>query len=263
MTGRVGDELVNQMDAAAERAGLGARHRMYEGAQPENGSPRSSLVAALVCALVAVVLFAAGSAFGLFFVLIAVIAVCLWAAELSTAAKNTHIRLHLHADGLVAVAKNRVHAVRYDSTGILQSSLRHTGAGGYTDHTYKLTDVDGAQVMLQGREGEAATGRLAGHQEWGRAIQENVTRAQLPKAVASLNSGGRVDFGKLWVTREEVGSARSTAQWNEIEELRVVQGFLKLKVAGKWRSVVHVAVAGIPNFFVFLTLADQLRRPVR
>ncbi|MEU3717266.1 DUF6585 family protein [Streptomyces californicus] len=127
------------------------------------------------------------------------------------------IRLHLYEHGLVAAAKKRVHAVRYDSTGVLQGILRHTGVGGYTDYTYRLTDVDGARVTLQGRKGGAATGKFSGREEWGAAVHAGVTRAQLPDAVATLNSGGRVGFGKLWLTRDQLGAGRESAQWREIE----------------------------------------------
>lgn len=253
-------ELARRMDEAAQREALGARKGVYEGAQPEASSIRFSLVAAVVLAVVTVVLVLAGMPGGAAFsVLFLLIAIGCWIAERSTTAKNARIRLHLYEAGLVAAVKKGVHTVRYDSTQVLQSSLRHTGVGGYTDYTYKLTDIAGAQVVVEGRKGGTATGKFARHEEWGPAVQEGVTRAQLPEAVRALNAGERLDFGKLWVTRDEVGSARDTAQWHEIEELRIIQGFLKLKVAGKWRSLANVAVAVIPNFFVFLTIADQLR----
>ncbi|POM25918.1 hypothetical protein BTM25_03020 [Actinomadura rubteroloni] len=264
MAGHIAGELAPQMDMMAERAGLGARRGVYAGAQPDGGSIRFSLVAAVVCAVLAVVLFAAGTAFGMFFVLFAVIAVCLWIAELSTAAKNTRLGMHLYERGLVATVKGRTHAVRYDRTEVFQSSIRQTGVGGYTDYSYKLTDVEGVQFTLQGRNGGTpATGKFARHDEWGTALQEGVTRAQLPSIVERLNAGQRVDFGKLWVTRDEVGSAKGVTRWHEIEDLRIIQGFLKLKVAGKWRSAVNVAVSSIPNLYVFIGVADQLRGRVR
>ncbi|MFI7005520.1 DUF6585 family protein [Streptomyces sp. NPDC050145] len=257
-------ELARRMDEAARGAALGRRRGVYEGAQPEKSSISFSLGAAVVLAVVTTVLVAAGMPGGAAFsVLFLVIAVGCWVAERSTAAKNARIRLHLYESGLVAAVKKGVRAVRYDTTHVLQSSLRHTGVGGYTEYTYKLTDTDGVQVVLEGRKGGTATGKFARHEEWGHAVQEGVTRAQLPVAIRTLNAGQRVDFGKLWVTRDGVGSARDTAQWHEIEELQIVQGFLKLKVAGKWRSLTNVAVATIPNFFVFLTIADQLRGPRR
>ncbi|MGW1294403.1 DUF6585 family protein [Streptomyces sp. NPDC002533] len=253
-------EIAARLEAAAQRAALGAPRGTYTGAQPEASSISFSKGTTVVCAVLAVALFAMGMPTGVMFALIfLVIAVGCWIAEVSTASKNARIRLHLYEGGLAAAVKNRVHAVRYDSTDVLQGSLRHTGVGGYTDYTYKLTDVDGAQVTLQGRKGGAATGKFSGHGEWGAAVQTGVTRAQLPDAVDVLNSGGRVEFGKLWLTRDEVGAGSDTAQWREVEELRVIQGFLRIKVAGKWRSLASVAVAVVPNFFVFLTLAEQLR----
>ncbi|MFC0038401.1 DUF6585 family protein [Actinomadura rayongensis] len=264
MAGHVAGELAVQMDQVAERAGLGGRRGVYAGAQPDGGSIRFSLIAAVVCAVLAVLLFAAGSAFGMFFVLIAVIAVCLWVSELSTASKNTRFGLHLYERGLVAAVKGGTHAVRYDRTEVFQSSLRHTGVAGYTDYTYKLTTVDGGQVTLQGRNGGTpATGKFERHDEWGTALQEAVTRVRLPGALDRLNAGQRVEFGRLWVTRDEVGSAKGVIRWHDVEDLQIIQGFLKFKVAGKWRAPVSASVSGIPNLYVFLGIADRLRGRVR
>ncbi|WP_019631866.1 DUF6585 family protein [Actinomadura atramentaria] len=257
-------DAANEMDAAAQRAGLGTRRGVYAGAQPDGGSIRFSLVSAVVCAVLAVVLFAAGTAFGLFFVLIAVIAVCIWISELSTASKNANLGLRLYDRGLVAAVKGRVHTVRYDSTQVRRSSVRHTGVTGWTDYTYKLTDIDGGQVTLEGREGGTpGTGRFERHPEWGTALQEGVTAAQLPAVADRLNAGQRVEFGKIWATRDEVGSARGTVRWQDVEDVRFAQGFVEFRVGGKWRSPVNVAVGAVPNLYVFLSVADQLRGRVR
>ncbi|MFE7139818.1 DUF6585 family protein [Streptomyces sp. NPDC057644] len=99
--------------------------------------------------------------------------------------------------------------------------------------------------------------------EAGAISQTGVTCAQLPDSVEVVNSGGRVEFGKLCLTRDEVGAGRDTAQGREVKELRVIQGLLEIRVAGEWRSPAGVAVSTVPNFFVSLTLAEQLRGPGR
>lgn len=269
MTGQDGradgqDEFLTLIDGAAVRNRLGERRAVYPGTQSQAGSLGCAVTGVVVLGGLAAVLSLTEAAvlavvpLGL----LLLVPLGIW-IERSTTKKNRGLRLDLHDHGLTAVVKGRVHAVRYESTSVLQNTVRHTGVGGYTSYAYTLTDVDGAKVVLRGRAdrtGEVAEkGKFANPREWGPAVQEAVTRAQLPRAVVTLNSGGRLDFGRLWVTRDGVGSARESAQWHEIQEIKVFDGFVKLKVAGRWRALTSAAVSTIPNFFVFLALAEHLR----
>lgn len=132
--------------------------------------------------------------------------------ERATSRKNGGLRLDLFEHGLTTVVQGSVRTVRYESTAVLQHVVRHTGAAGHTAYEYTLTDTEGAKLVLRGRVdtfGQVAQkGRIDSPQEWGPAIQQAVTRAQLPGAAATMASGGRLDFGPLWMTRDEVGSAR-------------------------------------------------------
>ncbi|MER6400953.1 DUF6585 family protein [Kitasatospora sp. NPDC001603] len=270
MTGQDGladgrSELLTLIDEAAVRNRLGDRVAVYPGTRSQAGSLGCAVTGAVVFGGLALVLSLTEAA-ALAVIplgLLLLVPLGIW-KERSTTAKNQGVRLDLHERGLTAVVKGRVHAVRYESTSVLQNTVRHTGVGGYTSYEYTLTDVDGAKVVLRGRAdgaGEVAEkGRFSNPREWGPALQQAVTRAQLPGAVAALDSGGRLEFGRLWLTVDAVGSARESAQWQEIQEIKVFDGFVKLRVAGRWRALTHAAVSTIPNFFVFLALAEHLRR---
>ncbi|MFJ9953487.1 DUF6585 family protein [Kitasatospora sp. NPDC091207] len=270
MTGQDGrtdgqEQFLTLIDEAALRNRLGERRAVHPGTQ--------SRASSLGCAVTGAVVFG-GLALVLSLTAAAVLAVIplgllllvplgIW-IERSTTKQNRGVRLDLYDHGLTAVVKGRVHTVRYDQTSVLQNTVRHTGVGGYTAYAYTLTDVAGAKVVLRGRAdrtGEVAEkGKFANPREWGPAVQQEVTRAQLPRAVATLNSGGRLEFGRLWVTRDGLGSARESAQWHEIQEIKVFSGFVKIRVAGRWRALTSAAVSTIPNFFVFLALAEHLRQ---
>ncbi|MGP3690922.1 DUF6585 family protein [Streptomyces sp. IBSNAI002] len=264
------DQLLTRIDAAADRGLLGARRTVYGGVQSDSGSYGCAVAAGVVLGGIALALFLTGK--GLFAVLpvgmLLLILVGLW-YDSFTSKRNRGFQLDLYEHGLTAAVKDRVHAVRYDNTTVFQRTVRHTGTAGYTTYEYSLTDIDGEKLVLRGRsDGVAKKGYFAKPKEWGTAIQQAVTRAQLPMALATLDAGQSLDFGKLWLTREEVGSARESVQWSQIQEVRVVDGFIKVKIAGKWRSLGSTAltspsVAGTPNFFVFLALADHLRGPGR
>ncbi|MGV9271047.1 DUF6585 family protein [Kitasatospora sp. NPDC003701] len=271
MTGQDGradgrDEFLTLIDGAAVRNRLGERQAVHPGTQSQASSAGCAVAGVVVFGGLALVLSLTEAAVlaVIPLMLLLMVPFGIW-IERSTTKKNRGLRLDLYEHGLTAVVKGRVHAVRYESTSVRQNTVRHTGVGGYTSYEYTLTDVDGTKVVLRGRAdrtGEVAQkGRFANPQEWGPAVQQAVTRAQLPRAVAILNSGERLDFGRLWVTRDGVGSARESTPWHEIQEIKVFSGFVKLKVAGRWRAPAGAAVSTIPNFFVFLALAEHLRRP--
>ncbi|WP_431677192.1 DUF6585 family protein [Kitasatospora sp. KL5] len=256
--------LPTAVDEAAARAGLGARRAVYPGAQSQSGSVGCAAAAVVVLGGIALALSltaaAAMAVLPLGLLLLCLIGIPL---ERSTARKNSGVRLDLYDRGLTAVVKGRVHAVRYESTSVLQNTVRHTGVGGYTSYEYTLTDVAGGKVVLRGRAdgvGEVAEpGKFTNPREWGPAVQDAVTRARLPAAIAALASDGRLEFGRLWLTRHEVGSARESARWHEIQEVKVFDGVIRLKVAGRWRALTSAAVSTTPNVFVFLALAERLR----
>lgn len=87
-----------------------------------------------------------------------------------------------------------------------------------------------------------------------------MTNAQLPKAVTALQNGQRLSFGPIWLTATEVGSGEKSVPWAQIEEISIKEGWVQLKVAGRWRSLSTTAVSSIANFFVFHSLAEHLRR---
>jgi hypothetical protein len=82
-------------------------------------------------------------------------------------------RLDLYEYGLTAAAQGRIQVVRYDTTSVFQ---RRAG--------YTLTDVHGKQVSFRDV------------QHWGPEALRGVTDAQLPRALAALDNGERVAFGR-------------------------------------------------------------------
>ncbi|MFG3052582.1 DUF6585 family protein [Kitasatospora sp. NPDC048239] len=256
------------IDEAAARERLGTRRAVYPGTQSQSGT--------LGCAVTGVVVLG-GIALALSWTEAAVLAVIPLGLllvvpfairhERSTTRRNQGLRIDLFDQGLTAVVQGRVRAVRYESTSVLQYIVRHTGAGGYTAYEYTLTDTEGEKVVLRGRAdrmGEVAEkGRFSRPQDWGPAIQHAVTRAQLPGAAAALASGGRLDFGPLWITRDEIGSARGSVPWHEVEEIRAANGIVRIKAAGRGRGPGTAGVSRIPNLSLFLTLADRRRAAAR
>ncbi|WP_051467318.1 DUF6585 family protein [Actinomadura oligospora] len=175
----------------------------------------------------------------------------------SMAGRNDGARLDLFERGLTSAFGGAVRTVRYADTDVLQNIVRYTRYGQTTriTYAYTLTDTSGEKVTL--------SGGFAQPEQWGPAIQQAVTDAQLPKAVMRLRAGERLDFGPLWLTPSEVGSGAKSVSWSEVDEVKVSNGIVSLRVTGKWLSLSTTSVSSIPNFFVFLAVADHLRTNAR
>ncbi|MFI6472727.1 DUF6585 family protein [Streptomyces sp. NPDC050516] len=250
------DGVVQQVGAAAAREGLGAHRAAYPSiAQAQRQHVKRVQIAAAVLAVLVVICLATGYV-PLAFVVGLPLLMCLYAImKYSSAAnRNEGSRLDLFEHGLTSVHRGAVRVVRYADTTVLQNNVRHTQYGQTTriSYAYTVTDTTGTQVTL--REGYAQP------HEWGPAIQQAVTQAQLPQAVAELNAGRRLEFGPLWLTPTEIGSGDKSTPWPQVEEVAVKDGYVRIRVAGRWSALSMTAVSRIPNFLVFHALADHLRR---
>ena len=92
----------------------------------------------------------------------------------------------------------------------------------------------------------------------GPAIQQGVTDAQLPGAWAAVTAGQRLQFGKFWVTADQIGAGNKAWTWSQIDNIRVHDGLVQLQSDNRWISLADSEVSSIENFFVFMALATRL-----
>ena len=247
-------QLLATIGQAATQADLGRHQAAYPAVQPNLNL--GCVGVATVVLVGAAVAFAVTGYPAVSFIALAPLVVILFIPVYShrVATKNKGARLDLFERGLISVYQGQLRVFRYDSTTVLQNIVRHlrNGVHTHTTYAYTLTAASGESFVLKGGYVKPA--------EWGPAIQQAVTQVQLPRAAAALDAGQRLTFGDIWITRDGVGSGSKSARWPEIEEVRVRDGFVTIKVAGKWLGLSRTAVSAIPNFFVFQILAEQLRQ---
>ncbi|MCO6003375.1 hypothetical protein NE236_00085 [Actinoallomurus purpureus] len=163
-------------------------------------------------------------------------------------------QLHFFEHGLVCVGVGgRITVRRWDSTTVFQNTVRHYRNGAYTGTTYSYRLIGPAGDTL------GLAGGFERPAEWGQAIQQAVTDAQLPGAAATIQAGGTLTFGDISINRETVGASGKSVPWSQIQEIRVKDGLVSLRVQGRWLSLTTTMVRSIPNFFVFYALAERLR----
>jgi hypothetical protein len=170
--------------------------------------------------------------------------------------KAARRRLHFFENGLVEVDHaGRPAAFRWDSMMALQQITEKYVNGVYvgTDHRYTLHKKDGTVRKV--------TNFYAEPERWGPFIQQEITGFQLPGMLRMLAEGQTLTFGDISVSNGGIAtSKRGAVTWPEIQDVRVSNGVLVLRKAGKSLSWSSKKVGDIPNFFLFLSLVDELRR---
>lgn len=169
--------------------------------------------------------------------------------------KQAARRLHLFEHGLAEVGRNgEVSVFRWDSMTALQEITERYANGVYvgTTYVYTLHRHNGTPLKV--------TGFYDQPERWGPAVQQAITRAQLPGLLAGLEQGGTLTYGELSVNLGGVATARDSLTWADIAKVEVSQGVLVLRRTGKKLPWARVPVKKIPNFFLFLALVDRLRQ---
>ncbi|MEU3839310.1 DUF6585 family protein [Streptomyces sp. NPDC028635] len=169
--------------------------------------------------------------------------------------KQAARRLHLFDHGLAEVGGNgEVSVFRWDSLTVLQEITERYANGVYvgTTYVYTLHREDGTTLKV--------TGFYAQPEQWGPAIQQEITRAQLPALHAGLVQGRTLSYGDLSVNVGGVATARDSLSWADIETVEISQGVLVLRRRGRKLPWARVPVKKIPNFFLFLALVELLRQ---
>ncbi|MFI8977350.1 DUF6585 family protein [Nocardia asteroides] len=160
-------------------------------------------------------------------------------------------RLDLYEHGLVVAHAGRVQAVRYASTTALRRQIYpgHNGQAGPI--RYEMTDIFGHSVKVSDVYSNTA--------HWRVEIDRGLIAAQLPAALATIHSGGRVVFGDIWLSATEIGDRKRSAPWSQVTPMTVAMGTMAIGTHGKLRDLVGAETSRIPNFPVFGALVEQLR----
>jgi molecular chaperone DnaK len=147
---------------------------------------------------------------------------------------------------------------------VLQSSTER-----YVNHVYQGTRYSYTFTCDNGMSWKPAgtyMASLSGSIEYRYAtLCENVARhaadAQLPGRMAALDRGEDLTFGDMVINARGVRTAKhDMVPWAEISDLQVERGYVRIKKAGKFLPLSLKPVSQIPNFLVFITLADTLRK---
>lgn len=185
--------------------------------------------------------------------------------------KDSGVRVYEFESGLIRQKVGKPPQVfRWDRIAeVLQGSIAHYVHGAYsgTWFTYKITRDDGVSMTISGSYSDPTLRKNADpdstssrYEALGRSVVLKVSNIQLPRALETLNKGGSLTFGDITISVAGVHTKQNLVPWSEITEVKVDKGYVRIKRANKILALSKRPVAQIPNFPLFITLADALRR---
>ncbi|HEY6539823.1 MAG TPA: DUF6585 family protein [Ktedonobacteraceae bacterium] len=156
---------------------------------------------------------------------------------------------------LVIDKSHQVQAFPWRQTAeVRQSITRNYRNGIYVGTTYIFTlrREDGYQVKL---------GNLTkGIAELGPAIAQGITRELVPRAFHAIQAGQTLSFAPFSINQQGISNGRESLPWSQVQAVNVKQGrvtVMRVEMSRAWGTA---TVAKIPNFLVFIVIAEELRK---
>lgn len=164
--------------------------------------------------------------------------------------------VHRFDDGFVCAADRPRAFAWSDVPAVYAGRTRVHVNGQYmsTNYLYQLTTDDGHKIQFVGSEKEdpRELPNTDIEEFSGVLVEEVVERRRLPAAAAAVRAGRAVDFDGIAVGPDGLGLPTGLAPWSQVTEVRVHEGKLTVRVAGRRRFV--RGAAAIPNFQAFMAL---------
>ncbi|BCL80438.1 hypothetical protein ccbrp13_29030 [Ktedonobacteria bacterium brp13] len=166
-----------------------------------------------------------------------------------------NLKVYTFAEGLVRAKGSKIDVIRWDQVeAVWQKIIKHRryGIPIYTSYLYTVRRRDGTTFKF--------TGSLQAIKYLGETIQQEVTRRQLPLAIAAYNSGAPVSFEPFVVDKQGISHNRVPIPWHQIDRVGLNRGWVLVYMMGSMLGRFRTRVWRVPNLMVFMQLADYARK---
>jgi len=96
----------------------------------------------------------------------------------------------------------------------------------------------------------------------GMTLQQEVARLHTPRAIDAYNSGAPVTFGLFTLGMQGISNGRELLPWNLVKSIQVNRGTVSVHKEGQMLRWASTDVANIPNYPVFVNVANHALRNV-
>ncbi|MBE1488529.1 DUF6585 family protein [Plantactinospora soyae] len=168
---------------------------------------------------------------------------------------NERIGIVLFSGGFVWDDGRESDVVPFDQIADIRRSVtQHLGSGGavkYTSHHYTVIRPDGSRLLINDAFHDVV--------ELGDRVMSAVTALQVAGGRERLHRGETLDFAPFAINQRglRLDSDLPVTPWSEVSEVRLRDGSLEVLVNG--RKVGARFIQHVPNVFVLVTLAEELR----
>jgi hypothetical protein len=175
----------------------------------------------------------------------------LWSVWTQQREKSLVVRLY--QEGLVYVRDEKTQTVRWAEISQVHLATYYNRKLRMTSYNFKLQTTHGSTLAFNFND--QAINNLAQLSE---TIQRKVTARLLPEAIAAVQAGQSLTFGRLTVSQAGLGEGRRSLAWPEVASVQLEQGFIVIRQRSQRGDWARIAVAGTPNIFVFTGVVDYL-----
>jgi len=160
----------------------------------------------------------------------------------------------VHEGGLLQVRRTGERIIPWDDIQCVWEQItEHYTNGIYTgtSYVYTLRLYDGTRLKY-------TNSGLNNVQKLGETILHETSQVLYPRALKTYNKGKTVDFGKLGISEDGLSYGSSLLAWDEIEAVRIKQGYIHVRKRDKWLNWCNIPFSSIPNPRVFISLVNQI-----
>lgn len=221
---------------------------------------RTSITLGIICLLLALLFGGAansGESSGASVVFLLVLALlCLVGAVYYLAVyplRHHSWRIYGCADGFVFLKGSAAIACRWDQVAVVwQRIVRYYRNGIYAGTSFKYTVQrdDGVKIVI--------TQIFRSGSELGARVQREAAHRLTPKALAAVQAGQTLAFGRFSLSRQGLGTPRGVIPWKEAPQVSARSGLLMIQRRDQRRAKSYGQVSTIPNLNVFLSVAETL-----
>lgn len=167
--------------------------------------------------------------------------------------KQGSLKIFLFSEGFVYILGEHMAAFPWRQTTEVQMYLEERN--GSRRSSYTIRRADGSVFRFGSLNLGADTDTLGQH------MAESVARSRLPQALADLQAGKDIPFGKVALNAEGIRVGNTWRSWSEVEQMFLEKGFLYVCKPGQGKLLgLSVAVTLIPNIVLLLRLAEYARQ---
>jgi DNA-directed RNA polymerase subunit RPC12/RpoP len=168
--------------------------------------------------------------------------------------KSLTLKVALHAGGFVFSHRAKTQIVPWEEIAsvyyAVSDASKNSGPGG-KNFTYTIELKDRTEFVF-------TNALIKDVDRLGNIIIDKTSVLIMPQVRVKYERGEMFDFGRLGVNTQGLHYRKQLLAWDEIEGVKVADGYLTVNRQGKWVRWRDIEASSVPNLNVFLAFANEV-----